>query len=73
MMIVKGSTERISHEEWVEGGSKLMVRFKVSDAWAVFDNMLKNGFDHHLIVKKGDVTEELGYLCDIFGVEKVRL
>ena len=73
MMLLKGSTERISHEEWVEGGSKLMLRFKVDNAWVVFDNMLENGFDHHLIVKEGDVTEELGCLCDVFGVEKVRL
>jgi len=71
MLITKGSTEKISHEEWVEGGKKLMVRVKHNNASGLFDKMIEEGIDHHMLVKEGDVTEELNDFCDIFDVEKV--
>ncbi len=71
MLITTGSTEKISHKEWVEGGRKLMVRVKHNNASALFDKMIEEGIDHHLLVKEGDVTEELHDFCDIFHLEKV--
>lgn len=32
--------------------------------------ILKAGFDHHAIICYGDITEELGYLADLMGIQK---
>jgi L-arabinose isomerase len=73
VLIARASTEKISHDEWVEGGSKLMVRIRVDHAANAFQRMLDEGLDHHLLVKAGDVTKELHDLCTIFVLEDVVL
>jgi len=39
----------------------------------IFNRMLAEGVDHHLLVKGGDLAAHLGDLCDILGLEKVEI
>lgn len=73
MMIFRCSTGAISHDEWVNGGSKLMARLEVPDPMELFNEMIKHGIDHHLLIKQGDTLNELSCFCDYLGIEKVLL
>lgn len=73
VLIARGATETISHEEWAEGGSKLMVRLRLPDAAGAFRCMLEAGLDHHLLIKAGDVTRQLQALCGMLQLEPVYL
>lgn len=74
MLIAKGRTLPVTHEEWVEGGSKLLVhlQFEKKPSQMVRE-MMEAGLDHHLLIKEGDYTEMLCDLCDFMGVKKVLL
>jgi len=73
MMILKGETLEISNEKWIAEGSKLLVRAKVDNARVTFNSMMSAGLDHHILVKEGDVTRNLEDLCNIFGVEPIKI
>ena len=72
VLILTGSTAKIDREVWVEAGSKLLIKVKFEkEVEQIFNRMLTEGVDHHLLVKEGDLSADLGDLCDILGMEKV--
>ena len=74
MFILKGSVEAATEEEWVEGGSKFYAKVNVgSDALKVFEKMLTEGVDHHLLVKEGDLVAQLEDFCELFKTETVTI
>lgn len=74
MFIAKGRTLDVTHEEWVEGGSKLLVNLQFDvDAQSVIDQLIQGGMDHHFIIKEGDYTKELALFCDYMGFEQLLL
>ena len=74
MFIAKGRTLNVSHDEWVQGGSKLVgnLQFDV-DARSAIDQLIRGGMDHHFVIKEGDHTRELLELCDFMGYETLLL
>jgi L-arabinose isomerase len=73
MMIMKGATLDISHEKWITEGSKLLVRARVENASETFNAMMSAGLDHHILIKEGDVAQNLEDLCHFFDVEPVKI
>lgn len=74
MLIAKGKTLNVTHEEWVEGGSKLLanLQFDIA-AQKVMRQLIDGGMDHHFIIKEGDYTKELSAFCDYIGFEQLTL
>jgi L-arabinose isomerase len=74
VLIIKGSTHKIDNRVWVDADRKLLVKVKFDrDAKEVFDNMLYEGIDHHLLIKEGDLTSQLSDFCDLLKTKKVCL
>lgn len=74
ILIIKGSTQRIDNRVWVDAGKKLLINVKFNrDAKEVFDKMLYEGIDHHLLVKEGDLTSQLSDFCDLLKIKKICL
>lgn len=72
VLILNGSTAKIDDKTWVEAGSKLLIKVKFEKkVEEIFNCMLQEGVDHHLLVKEGDVSAQLADLCDILGMKKV--
>lgn len=72
VLILTGTTEKIDSKVWVEAGSKLLIKVKFEKkVEEIFNRMLQEGVDHHLLVKEGDVSAQLEDLCDILGMKKV--
>lgn len=74
MFIAKGRTLDVTHNEWVEGGSKLLVNLQFdTEAKSVIDQLIKGGMNHHFVIKEGDYTKELSAFCDYMGFEQLLL
>ena len=74
LLVDTADVVQTSHEEWVEGGEKLLVKLHVgTKASAVVDQLMEKGMDHHLLVKEGDYTEVMTAVCKFMGIEKVTL
>lgn len=74
MFVAKGRTLPVTHEEWVEGGSKLLVNLQFdTPAQSVIDQLIKGGMDHHFVIKEGDYTKELSAFCDYMGFDQLLL
>lgn len=74
MLVAKISTEPVSHQEWVDGGSKFFAKVNLGgNAIDKFDKMLAEGIDHHLLLKEGDLVEQLVDLCDLIKIKRVEM
>ncbi len=74
VFVAKGRTLGVTHEEWVEGGSKLLVNLQYDvPARSVIDQLIKGGMDHHFVIKEGDYTKEMEAFCDYMGFETLNL
>jgi L-fucose isomerase-like protein len=74
MLIAKVSTEQVSYQEWVDGGSKFFAKVNLgSDAISKFNKMLSEGIDHHLLLKEGDLVELLTDLCTLLKIKRVEI
>ena len=74
VFIAKGRTLEVTHDEWVEGGSKLLVNLQYDvPARSVIDQLIKGGMDHHFVIKEGDYTKEMEKFCDYMGFETLKL
>lgn len=74
MLVSKAKTLPITHEQWVEGGEKLLAHLQFEkDARTMVDAMIDAGLDHHLLMKEGDFTEVMSIICDYMGIKKVQL
>ncbi len=74
VLIAKARTLDVSYDEWVAGGSKLIVNLQFDqDVQEVMDKLMAEGMDHHFVLKEGDYTKEMAAFCDYMGFEKVIL
>jgi len=74
MLVTKVSTEPVTHQEWVDGGSKFFAKVNLSgEAVEKFNKMLSEGIDHHLLLKEGDLVEQLVDLCDLIKIKIVEI
>ncbi len=74
MLIAKVSTEPVIHQEWVDGGSKFFAKVNLGgNAIDKFNKMLSEGVDHHLLLKEGDLVEQIVDLCDLLKIKKVQI
>ena len=74
MLVAKVSTEPVTHQEWVDGGSKFFAKVNLGgDAIEKFNKMLTEGIDHHLLLKEGDLVEQLVDLCDLVKIKRVEI
>lgn len=74
LFIAKGRTLNVTHDEWVQGGSKLLANLQFDvEARSVIDQLIRGGMDHHFVIKEGDYTKELSQLCDYMGYEQLLL
>jgi hypothetical protein len=74
MLVTKVSTEAVTHQEWVEGGSKFFAKVNLgNNAIHKFNRMLKEGVDHHLLLKEGDLVEQLVDLCDLLKIRRIEI
>lgn len=72
ILVERGSVAEATHEEWVEGGEKLLVKLQVRQTASVMvQKLMELGMDHHLLVKEGDYTELMRLLCKYMGVRAV--
>jgi len=74
LLIAKGETLPLTHEQWVDGGSKLLVHLRFEkNADVMIEKMMAAGLDHHLLIKEGYQTKVLAVLCDYLGIQSVVL
>lgn len=74
VLVAKARTLDVTHEEWVAGGSKLIVNLQFDQpVRGVMDKFMEAGLHHHIIIKEGDLTQELEGFCDYMGYEVVRI
>lgn len=74
LLVAKGKTQKVTHQQWVDGGSKLLVNLELEKSGeAVIRNMIEAGLDHHLLIKEGDHTNVLSMVCDYAAINKVEL
>ena len=74
LLVENADVVAATHEEWVEGGEKLLVKLHVSEkASETVDKLMSIGMDHHLIVKEGDWTQVMSAICKYLDVEKVTI
>lgn len=75
MMIATGEVLPATHEEWVEGGEKLLVKLRIDGVKpsAAIDQMIEHGLHHHILVKEGDYAEQMKMVCRYMGIEVVEL
>lgn len=74
MTVATGAIESASQKEWEAAGNRFMAKFRpVGGALAFVKRMLAAGTDHHVLIREGDLTPQLGFFCDLFGLEKVQL
>jgi len=74
MLVTKVSTEAVTHQEWVDGGSKFFAKVNLGgNAIDKFNKMLAEGIDHHLLLKEGDLVEQLVDLCDLIKIKIVEI
>ena len=72
ILVDKASVAEATHEEWVQGGEKLLVKLQVNQKASVMvQRLMELGLDHHLLVKEGDYTEVMKLICKYMGVEAV--
>ena len=74
MLVTKVSTESVTHQEWVDGGSKFFAKVNLGgNAIDKFDKMLAEGVDHHLLLKEGDLVEQIVDLCDLIKIKRIEI
>lgn len=74
LLVENADVVAATHEEWVEGGEKLLVKLHVSEkASETVNKLMSIGMDHHLIVKEGDWTQVMSAICKYLDVEKVTI
>lgn len=72
LLVESGSVLEATHEEWVQGGEKLLVKLQVQQkASLMVQKLMELGLDHHLLVKEGDYTEILRLICKYMGIKAV--
>ena len=71
LFAAKGSTLPVSHDEWVEAGSKLVVKLKDEKAAPseIVDSMIRSGLHHHIIIKEGDYVALLQMVAKYMNVK----
>jgi L-fucose isomerase-like protein len=74
MLVAKVSTEEVTHQEWVDGGSKFFAKVNLgANALDKFNQMLAEGVDHHFLLKEGDLVGELTDLCDLLKIRRIEI
>ena len=74
MLVAKVSTEEVTHQEWVDGGSKFFAKVNLgANALDKFNQMLAEGVDHHLLLKEGDLVGELIDLCHLLKIRRIEI
>jgi len=74
MLVEKVSTESVSHQEWIEGGSKFFAKVNLGDnAISKFNKMLLGGVNQHLLIKEGNLVEQLVDLCDLLKIRRIKI
>jgi len=75
MLVANGSVLPAAHEEWVNGGEKLLVKLRldgVKPSEAV-KKMIDAGLHHHIVVKEGDFAEQMQIICKYLGINVITL
>lgn len=74
LLVEQADVVQATHEEWVQGGEKLLVKLHVRDkASLVVDRLMEKGMDHHLVVKEGNHVQSMTMVCKFLGIEAVNL
>lgn len=74
LLVEKASVVPSTHEEWVEGGEKLLLKLKVDKkASDVVDTLMNIGMDHHLLIKEGCYVDVMSAVCKYFDIQEVKL
>ena len=75
MFLVPGKVLPATHEEWVNGGEKLLIKFSADNAKPskLIDSMITNGFHHHVVVSEGELFEQMALACKFLGINVVTL
>lgn len=74
LLVENADVVQATHEEWVKGGEKLLIKLHVADkASTVVERLMEKGMDHHLIVKEGDYVQLMTMICKYLGIEIVKV
>ena len=72
LLVESGGVLEATHDEWVRGGQKLLVKLQVQQkASLMVHKLMQLGLDHHLLVKEGDHTELLRLISKYIGIKAV--
>lgn len=73
--LAEGEVLPATHEEWVNGGEKLLIKLRIDGAKPseVIDSMIRYGFHHHLVVKEGSMAAQMELICKFLGIEVIRV
>lgn len=73
LLVANAESLKVSHQEWIDGGSKLIAKLRVAvPAPSAVDTLIANGMDHHILMKGGNLTEHLSVICRFLGLEEIR-
>lgn len=75
MMVATGSVLPATHDEWVTGGEKLLIKLRVDGCKPseAVNKMMAAGLHHHIVVKEGDFTQVLEIASRYLGIKIVNL
>lgn len=75
IMISTGHTIAATHQEWIDGGEKLLIKLcldGIAPSEAI-SKMMDAGLHHHLIVKEGNHVAVLETACKFLGIKIIRI
>lgn len=75
MLVASGKTVSATHEEWVSGGEKLLVKLVIDGVSpsSAIRQMIEAGLHHHFVVKEGDHADIIRIACKYMGIKVVEL
>ena len=75
ILVATGSTLPATHEEWVEGGEKQLIKLRLNGIkpGRAIERMMDEGLHHHIVVKEGDHSDAIATACKYMGIRVVTL
>lgn len=71
MLVAEASTLEASQEEWNAAGGRLYAKLRFNNATPgdAMATMIREGIDHHWVIKEGDYSQLVQILCDYLKVD----
>lgn len=73
MLVAQASTEQASQEEWHAAGARMFAKVRFNEPpGSAMTSMIREGIDHHWVIKEGDYAELMEIVCNYLQVETLK-